>query len=361
MLRGGPERDPLLGILIRPATALELSEPEWDALLPRARAASLLPRLAFDARAAGLLDRLPPKVGDHLAAATTLAQYHARTLCWEIGRIERALGQLGVPILLLKGAAYLAARLRAAGGRLVADTDIMVPRATLCAVEAALLDAGWQPTKLEPYDQLYYRTWMHELPPLRHRERDTVVDVHHAILPPSARLRPDSGMLWAAARPLGGGRLHVLAPADMVLHAAVHLFHDGDLRHALRGLVDIADLLGDFEREPNFWSGLARRAAALDLGRPLFYALRFCRRLLRTSIPDEALAAASVHAPPPAIVRLMDRLVPRTLIPGPHPGVSGSGSAALLLYMRAHWLRMPPWLLARHLAHQSVRRLSSRS
>jgi hypothetical protein len=29
--------------------------------------------------------------------------------------------------------------------------------------------------------------------------------------------------------------------------------------------------------------------------------------------------------------------------------------------MRAHWLRMPPWLLARHLAHQSVRRLSSRS
>jgi hypothetical protein len=27
--------------------------------------------------------------------------------------------------------------------------------------------------------------------------------------------------------------------------------------------------------------------------------------------------------------------------------------AALLLYMRSHWLRMPPWMLAAHLVRQA--------
>ena len=110
---------------------------------------------------------------------------------------------------------------------------------------------------------------MHELPPLVHPERGTVVDLHHTILPPTSRLKPDPAKLWSAAQPLGTGPLHVLAPPDMVLHSAAHLFHDGDLRLSLRDLVDIADLLGQFERsERDFWPRLVSRAAELNLGRP---------------------------------------------------------------------------------------------
>ena len=188
-----------------------------------------------------------------------MAARHVGLVRWELNRIERALKHLQIPILLLKGAAYVAAGLPAARGRLVSDIDIMVPRQALDGAEAALQAAGWRPIKLDPYDQRYYRTWMHELPPLVHSERGTVVDLHHTILPPTSRLKPDPAKLWSAAQPLGTGPLHVLAPPDMVLHSAAHLFHDGDLRFSLRDLVDIADLLA------TVWEERARLLASPDL------------------------------------------------------------------------------------------------
>src|SRR3546814_3406600 len=88
----------------------------------------------------------------------------------------------GVPIILLKGTAYAAAGLKAGIGRSIGDLDIMVPCARLDAVEAGLIAAGWEWVKPDPYDDQYYRRWMHELPPLIHKERDRMIDVHHTIL-----------------------------------------------------------------------------------------------------------------------------------------------------------------------------------
>jgi hypothetical protein len=349
----------LLRVLITPARIARLTEAEWDQVLPLARASHLLGRLASEAQAHGFADRLPSRVRGHLDAAAAVAAHNERTIRWEVNRIERALRHLDIPILLLKGAAYVAAGLPPAKGRFVSDVDIMVPRAALDPVESGLADAGWQRMKLDSYDQRYYRTWMHELPPLRHGERGTVVDVHHTILPPTSRLKPDPAELWSAARPLDDGPLHVLAPSDMVLHSAAHLFHDGDLYRSLRDLVDIGDLLGAFGTQPQFWSDLVARSRALDLGRPLFYALRYAWRMLATAVPDEVMTAAAAYAPPQPVLLLMDRLAPRALMPRPSDQVEAA-LGSWLLYMRAHWLRMPAWLLMPHLAHQAIRRSSGR-
>ena len=51
----------------------------------------------------------------------------------------------------------------------------------------------------------------------------------------------------------------------------------------------------------------------------------------------------------------MDALFLRTLQPNP----AGNGLSSLArgsLYIRAHWLRMPPLLLAQHLAVKALRR-----
>jgi Uncharacterised nucleotidyltransferase len=342
-------------LLISPAAMAGLTEAEWDQVLPLARTSHLSGRLASEAQAHGLGDRLPARVRGHFDAAAAVAAHNERTIRWELNRIQRALRHLDIPILLLKGAAYVAAELPAARGRSVSDLDIMVPRAALDPVETGLEHTGWQPMKLDSYDQRYYRRWMHELPPLRHGERGTIVDVHHTILPPTARLKPDPARLWAEARRLDGSRLHVLAPADMVLHSAAHLFHDGDLHRSLRDLVDFRDLLGVFGTQPGFWSDLVARARTLDLGRPLFYALRYARRLLATAVPDEVMTVALAHAPPRPVLSLMDRLVPRALVPRPSEKVEDA-LGSWLLYTRSHWLRMPPRLLLPHLGYQAVRR-----
>ena len=67
---------------------------------------------------------------------------------------------------------------------------------------------------------------------------------------------------------------------------------------------------------------------------------------------------AEAPAPPRPVLLTMDRLVPRVLLPeGCHGSEAGAG-ASLLLYMRSHWLRMPPWLLLPHLARQAIHRLA---
>ena len=123
-----------------------------------------------------------------------------------MNRVERALRDLNVPVVLLKGGAYVMAGLPAGRGRLMSDLDILVPRERLPEVEGALSARGWETLEADSYDDYYYRNWTHELPPMRHRDRNTELDVHHTILPPLGSLKPDPALLFDAARPLAGTR-----------------------------------------------------------------------------------------------------------------------------------------------------------
>jgi hypothetical protein len=215
--------------------------------------------------------------------------------------------------------------------------------------------AGWAGTMLDEYDQRYYRQWMHELPPMQHMRRQSMLDVHHAILPATAAVRPDPAKLRAAARSVPGAPgVQVLAPADMVLHSAVHLFYDGEFDKGLRDLFDIHRLLQHFAATPGFWDELPRRARELELARPLFYALRYAQRLLGTEVPAATLAAADGARPNRLLLALMDALFGRALLPV-HASCADrlSRGARFLLYIRGNWLRMPPLLLTRHLFHKA--------
>ncbi|MDO9188773.1 MAG: nucleotidyltransferase family protein [Sulfurimicrobium sp.] len=339
----------------QPDLLISLSLADWDLLLRQARSANLLARLHVVLDERGLLEKVPQQPREHLEWSHATAERHTQAVRWEVSLIRKALAKAGVPIILLKGAAYVMAKLPSARGRLFTDIDIMVPKDRLNEVEAALMLHGWAATHHDAYDQRYYRTWMHELPPMRHVRRSTVIDVHHAILPETASIHPDPEKLLAAACALEEYEgLKVLAPTDMVLHSAAHLFHDGELENGLRDLVDIDSLLRYFSTLPMFWPELAERAVELELTRPLFYALRYATKILHTPIPRDTMDAARIGRPNPFTMALMDRLFTRALMPA-HPSCSDafSGGARWLLYVRANWLRMPPFLLARHLFHKA--------
>ena len=349
----------LVSLALRDPVALPGWQPaQWELLVRQARSANLISKLAQTLDDAGLLDSIPAAPRAHFQAALIVAGAHVDAVRREVSYIRAALADIDVDVVLLKGAAYLLAQLPAGRGRIFSDIDILVPKEALPVVEGELMRHGWMTTHHNAYDQRYYREWMHELPPMRHVKRLTVVDVHHAILPSTARLKPNAPKLMAASLPIVEmARMRVLAPADMVLHSATHLFYNEELSHGLRDLSDLDALLRDFGRTMGFWSALAARATEQDLARPLYYALRYASRILETPMPAEIVTALK-HAAPPALVGpLMDALFDQALRP-PHPSAATplTALARWLLYVRAHWLRMPPLLLMRHLTIKALRK-----
>ena len=346
------DQHPLVRYLRNPQHALAFNAAEWERLLRAARHGYLSSRVAWLATQNGLMAQLPEKIQFHLQSALRVSQSQAVSVNWEVVQLQKALGDVAIPFVLLKGGAYIKAQLAAAPGRVLSDVDIMVPKDRLNDAEKALYGGGWFATKLNTYDQRYYREWMHELPPMQHLGRGTTLDLHHTILPPTALLKPDIALLWEAARPVEGeAGVFVLAPVDMVLHSATHLFHDGELEHGLRDLVDMDALIRQFSVQPQFFAALIERAQVLDLGRPLHYALTYCKLFLHTPIPEAIFSRAVGLGSQSVMIRsIMDVVVLSSLgsILQAKPSVL-SRMSQFAMYVRSHYLRMPMRLLVPHL------------
>ena len=326
---------PLVDALRKPASVERLNGGQWTELVSIARAESLIGSLAHRLADVAVPDRVRAVLRDAIGAHD-LARQQAM---WEADCARRALAGYPGKIVLMKGTAYVAADLAAGVGRSIGDLDIMVARDDLPAVESALLDAGWEWVKPDPYDDQYYRGHMHELPPLIHRERDRMIDVHHTTLPLTARPTPDAQAILDGAIAIGNG-LHVMAPTDMILHSIAHLFADGDLAGGLRNLWDIHLLVRHYaEEDEEFWTELQVRAKTHDLVQEMQRALRLAARLYET--PVYRFSAGQTE--------FADYFYVRRLLARDGYGRETRKLTRFAFYVRSHWLRMPPMLLARHL------------
>lgn len=350
------DRSALVAALNNPASVKKLDLVGWSALVTSARAANVLGLLAARLADAGIA--APAPAARHLDAAVQLAARQIESVKWEVHALQRALGPLGVPVVLLKGAAYAASGLAPSRGRLFGDIDILVPRHALAAVELRLMAAGWTSAKSSVYDQRYYRKWMHELPPMLNLRRRTVLDIHHTILPLTARHSPDPRTILAGAEALPGlPAIRIPRPEHLLIHSIVHLLHDGELHNGLRDLFDIDALFQARVGEPDFPDALIGSAQALGVADIVAFGLRLASRLVQTPVPPSLLDAleeigGSWGSP------LLARLYAEAVQPENVATASTRAAAArLAIYLRAHGLRMPPLMLVRHLAHKSFMQL----
>ena len=326
----------LAQILRDPMRARALSADAWNAVLTMARGELLLGTLAHQLEGVAV----PDAVAQVLADGRIDAENARRDAMFEAIMTARALASTSAPIVLLKGTAYAAAGLNAGRGRHIGDTDILVPKDALPAVEAALLGQGWEWVKDDPYDHAYYMQWMHELPPLIHKGRDRMADVHHTILPLTHRLTPNAEALLSGAQPVAGmEELFVLSPADMVCHCAAHLIADGDLAGGMRNLWDFHCLCEEFAaKDADFWSGLMARANVHQLSNPVARATRLAHALYGTDVPAEQRQ-----------LTMSDQWFLTCLTARDGFGRDGRKAVRFAFYLRSHWMRMPPLMLAQHL------------
>lgn len=346
----------LLTLLWRhPRHLPQLSLRQWELLLGQARQARMISRLAQHCQDLQADQAVPEGVWRHLEGALRWVTRQRHEVQWEVDCITRALADVNTPVVLLKGAAYLVADLPPSRGRLFNDIDILVSGTQMVEVESALMAAGWISEERDAYNDRYYRQWMHEIPPLKHVQRNTVIDVHHTITPPTSRFKVSAAKLLERIVAVDVQRkLFVLAPPDMVLHSAVHLFQEGEFSHGLRDLLDLKDLLEHFSSREDFWLDLFDRANALGLQIPLFHALFHIRRLFGFAPPAQWLQRVELLGPNAPSRAAMAWMLGLALRPT-HPSCNNrwTGFARWLLYIRSHALRMPLHLVIPHLVRKA--------
>ena len=314
--------------------AAALAPREWDGVIGVARSEAMLPTLAHRLDGADL----PPTVAALFADQRAAAAVAQRQALWEAEMARRALAPVGIEFVLLKGAAYAAAGRACAAGRQIGDLDILVLATDIRRAENALLNAGWEWVKSDPYDDFYYREHMHELPPLIHKSRDRMIDVHHTILPRTHRITPDALVLVSDAVASTDG-FAVLNPTDMACHCAAHMLADGDLQGGLRNLWDFHLMTRDFAAgDPRFWEQLDRRARMHGLRDAAHRAARLSRDLYGAVLPAGWGGENAT-----------DRWFRQRLLARDDWGRVTRPLLEQAFYIRSHWLRMPPTMLAQHL------------
>ncbi|EED33931.1 conserved hypothetical protein [gamma proteobacterium NOR5-3] len=348
----------LRDVLLEPTLAPSLSVAQWELVVRQARVSLLTIRLAVHLSEAGMLGHVPGPARKHLDAATTLRDRQSVAAVSEIHLIQEALETIDTRLILLKGAAYVAAQLPPARCRVFADFDILVPKNRLEAVELAMLSHGWMSTHNNEYDQRYYREWMHELPPMRHLSRASFLDIHHNILPEVSKIQPSANKLLEGAVPAqsfsGAFTLH---PLDMILHSIVHVFQEGEFDKAMRDLFDLSELILEAVVTEDDWSALLIRAIELDIARSLFYAVDQLRRQLGQQVPDRAWARLQSYGPIAPVKGWMRYVFDRAILPNhSSSNVRGTAIARLFLFIRGHAIKMPPHRLIAHLGRKWLQR-----
>tara|TARA_R110000744_G_scaffold114135_5_gene213524 strand:+ start:4287 stop:5369 length:1083 start_codon:yes stop_codon:yes gene_type:complete len=329
---------------------------EWELLIRIAREASVLPRVAY------ALDTVMESVPEYAQTHLISAKYHAKLLAqqvqFEAREFKRILPvELQAEIIYLKGAAYTLSGCTAGRGRVFSDIDMLVSKTNLREVEARLSVYAWFTQPTDDYDDMYYRQWAHEIPPLKHSGRGTILDVHHNLVPLISGKAPDINDFTAGARTLSCGA-RVLSPGAMILHSAVHLFYQEEYHHGFRDLSDLHLLFSEFGCEQAFWDELFILAQKTGFGLELALALRYVNMLFDTHIPQAELHKSQLWLPPKIKLKIFDWIYSRVLQPH-HTlcNVSGLGLANTMALVRGHWIKMPVHILLMHTAAKGYRNM----
>jgi hypothetical protein len=235
-------------------TVPQLSPQQWQHLLTILRDIDLLASCYFRLKHRDKLSQLPEFLVKHMRSAAIYSERQAQQVIYECGQIQHTLNQANIPVYFLKGASYTLAQYRQAKGRIYSDIDALVAKEHLEQAETLLNQQGWKTKKLNDYDDKYYRQWAHEIPPMQHIHRGTVLDLHHNIMLPISRYSIDINTLLCPSQTvtIAEQTFQVLRPESALLHSMIHMIHNEEFHHAFRDLLDCALLLEQYG-EPLWW------------------------------------------------------------------------------------------------------------
>ncbi len=336
-------------VLKQPDYVQKLNTSNWQALISQAYSTDTICKLAQLIYTDSLKKYIPDSIHWHFKSALILTESHQIDVNICMDKIIKSLSGVGIKPILLKGAAYQASSLKAGKGRIFNDVDFYIPKDKLNTIEQILLWSGWSYGEISNYDMAYYKEWAHELPPLSHSSPCLTIDVHHNLIPVTSRITIPIEKLEQEANISADPRFKILSTRDMILHSAVHLFLGEEFENSFRDLNDIYFLLEEaLDTQPKFIESLKSRAKELNIE----FILEYCLSQINYfygSLPGINQPEIKVKN------KITDKLF--NIVLDPEYKLSQKSAllykvANFMLFVRAHYLKMPLNILLKHTLHK---------
>lgn len=350
MTRAHVSRQFLIQLFLNPCLGEPLTHSQWQDIIFVLRKEQLLARFAIAFKGDMVLSKLDNRVQRHFDNALKLAEHQQKQIRFEVKKLTEYLSNKVSQLVFMKGAAYVASGCLASMGRVCGDIDAIVPREDLGSAEQSLLLAGWYRREINEYDDLYYRKWAHEIPPLTHGVRGTVLDLHHNIVPVVSGRHVDGSILMSHSETLKSGVTVLTEPAQFV-HSSIHLFFNEDFKYAFRDLFDLYLLTK--KKDLTFWIHVFSIAAELNFKNEVYYAVTYLKACFDIQLHSDIEQQLSKQFKT-SVVR--DAIFLHGISPKHDMCTSFQQNIALaLLTVRGHFLKMPLRILVYHLTVKSVR------
>lgn len=328
-----------------PSTLKKLTLKQWNDVVAVLRAEKMLARVYLLMCQHSLEDIIPAPALKHFINAKKIADKQALIAHQETIQLISSLEEKAKYIVFLKGAAYSFAKSPAALGRVYSDIDVVVPRESLQSIERFLTVFGWYSEELDDYDEQYYRKWAHEIPPMRHSARGTVLDIHHNLVPVvSGRHIDIESFIEKYSEKVD--EITVLCEPAKFFHSAIHLFFNEDMTSAYRDMTDL--YLMTNTQDDSFYYTLLFIIEEFGFEKECMLALYFLHERYDSQFPSFIASKINVFRGQISTweLKLLSRLIE------PQHKFLAEGESSIYQFIgeiRGHALKMPMPILAFHI------------
>lgn len=345
----------LITFLKNPSIVKKFSPSDWQVLVNQGKISNLLGRCYFILKNNHLLTEVPKYVLWHFESAYKVANRQKLATHYEVDNIHTTLRKQGITPIFLKGAAYSILGVNCSFGRVFSDIDVLIKKEELQKAETQFFINGWLRMEVDDYDDKYYRVWMHEIPPLRHCKRASIVDLHHNLLPLTNKntLKIEQLSTQYVENKWSSEQIKVLSNEEIIIHSSIHLFTEGEFTNGLRDLSDLDMLIREFLlTDDNFLNKLIIKAKELELFDYVWLTMRYTSFVFNTPTNTNDLLDTTRKS---SIKTLMLDFCYLNVFQPNHSSCKNwkTPIAKFLLYWRGHLLRMPLRLLIPHLTRKS--------
>jgi hypothetical protein len=257
----------------------------WSRILRQATANDLVPLVTRNLRQLGF-PGVPTPVRAELETSYRRNAIRNVLMRGELIRVLKALGQVGVRAVPLKGLALAESLYGDMSLRTCSDLDVLVPRRAVGQVFEMLRAEGYDQAdrcRIDPSDvEFLLRSSMEYAFTPRPPAFRSILEIHWDI---AWRWRGDAAMLddlWAEARPqvFWGVEAWTLSPEWELLYLAVHA-----ARHHWQGLKWLVDIHEVCTRAKFDWDTVTDKAHRFGLERALGLSLSAAQALFGTALP----------------------------------------------------------------------------